>query len=147
MALTDRSGEYQAMLLEKRRALLAGLAVKLKFHEDLDGGAEEDQAKVIQDQDIALRLTDLDYLQFRLIEEALERTQTGEYGICCGCQKPIALKRLAALPWAKYCIACQERRDATEEDRQDAVIAVGRVPLSDELVLELMRNWRDEQEL
>src|ERR1019366_9365701 len=50
----------------------------------------------------------LDYLQLRLVDEALDRLDTGDYGICLGCDEPIAEKRLRALPWARYCVACQE---------------------------------------
>lgn len=147
MASTDAFAVYRAMLLEKRRSLLAGLATKSKLHDEQSRAAEEDQAKTIQDQDIALRLNDLDYMQFRLIEEALDRTRTGNYGLCCGCGKPIAPKRLAALPWARYCLACQEKRDASVESGEQILPPPGRVQVSDELVMELMRHWRDEQEL
>lgn len=32
-------------------------------------------------------------------------------GLCAACEQRISPKRLAALPWAKYCIACQEVRE------------------------------------
>ena len=32
-------------------------------------------------------------------------------GTCANCDGPISPKRLAAIPWAKYCIACQEIRE------------------------------------
>ena len=50
----------------------------------------------------------LDYRQLRLVEEALDRLDTGDYGICVECDEPIAEKRLRALPWARYCVTCQE---------------------------------------
>ena len=31
------------------------------------------------------------------------------YGICLECDEPISAKRLEAVPWARYCVACQER--------------------------------------
>jgi DnaK suppressor protein len=48
--------------------------------------------------------------QLRSINEALERINAGTYGICAECEKPISPKRLQAVPWAKYCITCQEQR-------------------------------------
>lgn len=146
MALTDRSGEYRTMLLAKRSSLLAGLALQADSP-DQCGTAEEDQAKAIQDQAVALRLNHLDYLQFLLVEEALDRTRTGDFGICCGCEKPIAPKRLAALPWAKYCLACQQERDAWGEETPQSQLPAGRAPASADLVTALMRQWRDEREL
>ena len=46
----------------------------------------------------------------RQVVEALERIQDGSYGTCAECDKPISPKRMEAVPWAKYCIGCQEKR-------------------------------------
>jgi DnaK suppressor protein len=48
-----------------------------------------------------------------LIAEALGRIADGTYGTCVECEEPISAKRLAALPWAKFCIHCQENADRT----------------------------------
>ena len=48
--------------------------------------------------------------QLRMINEALQRLKEGTYGTCAECEKPISPKRLQAVPWAKYCVACQEQR-------------------------------------
>jgi DnaK suppressor protein len=50
----------------------------------------------------------LDYHQLRLVEEALDRLDSGDYGTCLACDEPIAEKRLIALPWARYCVKCEE---------------------------------------
>jgi DnaK suppressor protein len=46
-----------------------------------------------------------------LVSEALERIEDGTYGTCAECEEPVSEKRLAAIPWAKYCIRCQEVAD------------------------------------
>lgn len=46
----------------------------------------------------------------RQVEEALGRIDEGSYGVCDECGQPISLKRLEAVPWALYCISCQEKR-------------------------------------
>lgn len=46
-----------------------------------------------------------------LVTEALERIEANTYGVCLECEEPISAKRLKALPWAKYCISCQDARD------------------------------------
>ena len=48
--------------------------------------------------------------QLRQINEALQRIKEGTYGVCAECEKPISPKRLQAVPWAKYCVPCQEQR-------------------------------------
>ena len=42
------------------------------------------------------------------IEEALRRIDSGAFGSCSSCSKPIGEQRLDAIPWARYCIDCQE---------------------------------------
>lgn len=43
------------------------------------------------------------------IDEAVERIDKGDYGRCVHCEEPIGLPRLEAVPWARYCIRCQEQ--------------------------------------
>ncbi len=47
----------------------------------------------------------------QLIEEALERTKNGTYGLCVACHEEVQQKRLDAVPWARHCIECQEKQD------------------------------------
>jgi DnaK suppressor protein len=44
----------------------------------------------------------------RAIDAALERIADGTFGECLHGGQEINLKRLEALPWARYCITCQE---------------------------------------
>ena len=44
------------------------------------------------------------------VNAALRRLTAGEYGICEVCESPIGQARLRALPWARKCIRCAERR-------------------------------------
>ncbi|MFY8201355.1 MAG: TraR/DksA family transcriptional regulator [Pirellula staleyi] len=44
--------------------------------------------------------------EIRDIRRALQRIETGEYGICTVCEKPIAKARMAAVPWATRCVSC-----------------------------------------
>lgn len=40
------------------------------------------------------------------IDHAINLMEQGKYGVCEFCQKPIAEKRLAALPFTNLCINC-----------------------------------------
>ena len=44
----------------------------------------------------------------REISGALHRMETGHYGTCMECEEPISAKRLDAVPWARYCVKCQD---------------------------------------
>jgi DnaK suppressor protein len=104
----DGGQEYRRMLDEKREGVLSGLGIKFDTLAKMGRVAEEDQAQVTHDEFVALRLNRLDYVQLRMIEEALDRLDSDDYGYCLACDQPIPAKRLAAIPWARYCVNCQE---------------------------------------
>ena len=99
---------HRAGLLEKRASVLAGLGTKFDTVARLGRVADDDQAQVSHDEFVSSRMNGLDYYQLRLVEEALDRMDAGDYGICLACEEPIAEKRLRALPWARYCVTCQD---------------------------------------
>ena len=43
------------------------------------------------------------------VEEALVRIREGSFGECINCGNEVNPKRLEAVPWARYCIKCQEK--------------------------------------
>ena len=97
---------HRQALLKKRSQILA--ALRMDRGQSNDRVAEEDQGSVAHEEFVNMRLNHLDYSQLRLIDEALERINSGDYGLCMGCEEDIPGKRLLALPWAKYCVPCQE---------------------------------------
>jgi DnaK suppressor protein len=99
---------YRDALTGKRDELLAALGVKFDTLAKMGRLAEEDAAQVVHDEYVSLHFNSLDYGQLRLVKEALGRLETGDYGTCLKCEEPIPAKRLRALPWARYCIPCQE---------------------------------------
>lgn len=46
-----------------------------------------------------------------LVDEAMERIKSGEYGSCVNCQQEMQQKRLEAVPWARHCVECQEKQE------------------------------------
>jgi DnaK suppressor protein len=73
-----------------------------------DGDDEIDRANFDSDRDLALSLSDNERETLLQIEEAIRRIDTGAFGSCTSCSKPIGDLRLHAIPWARYCIDCQE---------------------------------------
>jgi DnaK suppressor protein len=106
---------YEQMLLDKREQVMAGLGIKFDTLAKMGRVAEEDQAQMSHDEFVSLHLNSLDYGQLRLIEEALDRLRSGDYGVCLACEEPIPAKRLHALPWARYCVSCQEEVGMMQE--------------------------------
>jgi DnaK suppressor protein len=100
-------------LLEQRARLLSELrgtthaAVVARRDEPSDPG---DMAEQSHEEWLFLKRNAATTEEARLIDEALKRIEKGTYGVCAECEQPISPKRLAAVPWAKYCIHCEERR-------------------------------------
>jgi DnaK suppressor protein len=46
-----------------------------------------------------------------MVESALQRIREGSFGECINCGSEINAKRLEAVPWTRYCIACQEKKE------------------------------------
>jgi DnaK suppressor protein len=119
--LSNPTETYRQMLLDRREQVVSGLGIKFDTIAKMGRVAEEDQAQLSHDEFVSLRLNSLDYGQLRLVEEALDRVQSGDYGVCLACEQPIPPKRLQALPWARYCVPCQEEIGMNqEEDSQEA---------------------------
>ena len=113
--VTDRNQIYRQMLLDKREEVLSGLDIKFDTLARMGRVAEEDQAQITHDEFVSLRINSLDYGQLRMIEEALDRLGSGHYGFCLSCEEEIPAKRLNAVPWARYCVNCQEAAAAEAE--------------------------------
>ena len=73
-----------------------------------------DQVQAAEARELAIRSLDRSSRQLRQIEEALRRLDAAEYGTCANCEEEIGLKRLRAVPWAQFCLECQETADLGE---------------------------------
>src|SRR3954463_817731 len=69
-------------------------------------------------KNVMLAVSENESRQLTLIDEALLRIEDEEYGTCQNCEKVINPKRLQAIPWARYCIECQELVERGELDEE-----------------------------
>jgi DnaK suppressor protein len=73
----------------------------------------DDEAALATDsvtKDMAAATLERERRTLQEIEGALKRIKTGEYGVCASCEQPIPDARLKALPWARVCVSCAEKR-------------------------------------
>src|SRR5260370_269891 len=80
-----------------------------------------DQLEEIQaasERALAVCNLDREFNQLRNARAALSRIQEGSFGTCQRCDEDIHPKRLAAVPWATFCIRCQETIDDNPEEIQ-----------------------------
>jgi DnaK suppressor protein len=73
-----------------------------------------DAIQLAGERETAIRNLDRDSNMLRQINHSLARIADGSYGVCHRCEQDISPKRLHALPWAVYCIGCQEKVDSLE---------------------------------
>ena len=77
-----------------------------------------DEIQWASERAIAVSNLDREFGQLRNARAALRRIAEGSFGICQECDEAIHPKRLAALPWATFCIRCQEALDRNPEEMQ-----------------------------
>lgn len=68
-----------------------------------------DEASRTMSRRILLEIGDKSHEAIKCIDDALTRIESGEYGKCKECGEDIPEKRLELLPYAMYCVECQER--------------------------------------
>jgi RNA polymerase-binding transcription factor DksA len=75
------------------------------------GGADvaarpDDLGGVRLEEEITLGLLEHEERLAAAIDVALARIATNSYGHCVACGRPIAVRRLRAIPYTPYCIRC-----------------------------------------
>lgn len=79
----------------------------------IEGSPDElDRIQQAGDRDSAMENLQRNSNRMREVQGALRRIHEGTFGICAECGEAINPKRLAAIPWASYCIVCQEATDS-----------------------------------
>jgi DnaK suppressor protein len=105
---------YKKKLAEKRRELTrAYLRDKNYGRESDEGGTQDlaDKASTSYTKEFLYSLSNNERSVLQQVEEAIARVGDGEFGVCQECDEAIQKKRLDAVPWARYCLSCQEAVD------------------------------------
>ena len=103
---------YRKKLLEKQRELTAAYTKNRHYGRESDEGGTQDladKASSSYTKEFLYSLSNTERNILEGVEEAIDRMDEGEYGTCMECGEKIAKKRLDAVPWATYCVPCQER--------------------------------------
>lgn len=97
----------QSKAEELRRSMSAQNIAQVVSRLDSPGD-EGDMSQQSHEEWIFLNRNTLDIKLLREVNDALRRFTQGTYGVCQECDEPISSKRLDAVPWARYCVRCQE---------------------------------------
>lgn len=100
--------EIKEKLLAERDLLIEKLKGNDLSVDDSETPDPVDLAVRNYSKNVQLAVSENESKQLALIDEALLRIDDDEYGQCLNCETDINPKRLAAIPWARYCLDCQE---------------------------------------
>jgi len=100
--------EVKQRLLDERSSLIEKLKDNDLSVDDSETPDPVDLAVRNYSKNVMLAVSENESRQLALIDEALLRVEDDEYGLCQNCEQEINPKRLAAIPWARYCLNCQE---------------------------------------
>ena len=108
----SKPNSYRKILEKKaeevRRSMSAQKAAQVVSRLDVPSD-EGDLSQQHHEEWIFLNRNTIDMKLLREISDALHRIEQSQYGICLECEEPISPKRLDAVPWARYCVGCQEK--------------------------------------
>lgn len=111
--------EFKAKLIEEKKQLeddLSGFAKstgKDEYETEItDMGKDEDEnASEVEEYTDNLALENTLEKRLDEVNEALDRIEKGNYGVCANCGKMIDVERLKAYPSAKTCIDCSKNNN------------------------------------
>ena len=107
----DRYEALRNRLREQRQEIVN------MYNQDVRAGQEStdeptedivDRANNSYNRELMFSISDSERLLLLQIEDALKRMDAGNYGRCTNCGNGIHPLRLEAVPWARFCIDCQE---------------------------------------
>lgn len=107
--LTVRQNELEGLIRNREAAAIETSADAL------------DQIQHMVERELALETLARESARLRDARAALRRMDRGTFGVCVDCEEDINTKRLAAVPWAARCIACQERADREGVTTEDSL--------------------------
>jgi DnaK suppressor protein len=111
VANTKQIEELKQTLLERKELIqsnIQGSRDSIDSLKNSECNDEYDYAEVSSDSFKEGIIANQQIKELEEIEDALKRIEKGTYGICDMCDEPIALGRLRAKPFAKFCTPCRE---------------------------------------
>ncbi|HEX8458699.1 MAG TPA: TraR/DksA family transcriptional regulator [Pyrinomonadaceae bacterium] len=105
---------YRDRLLERREGLFRQVTEAEMSSRERDLEATQDPADMAANaytKELLISMSANDRRLLALIDEALNRIETGGFGECVNCGEPVQEKRLEAVPWARFCLKCQDLQE------------------------------------
>lgn len=111
MANAKQIEELKQILIERKETItknIQGSRDSIDSLKDSECKDEYDYAEVSSDSFKEGIIANQQIKELNEIDDALKRIEKGTYGICEMCDESIAIGRLRAKPFAKFCTPCRE---------------------------------------
>src|SRR5580698_10622453 len=105
---------YKKKLQTRRDELVRGIARTQQEGREADEDPTVDLADKAANsytKEFLFGQTHNDRTQLALVDDALARIKDSSFGECNSCHEELQQKRLEAVPWTRYCITCQEKKE------------------------------------
>jgi DnaK suppressor protein len=156
-----RLDDVRERLLDRRQDLLNNIKGKLEASQmrpnPAGPGDESDVAIHSFDQETSFSFAEIGSVELERIDDALTKIAEGRYGKCVSCGTSIPAKRLSVMPFATFCVKCQEEEEKVEavkpaaEADDETVSSWSRIdeipqdtPDRDRYLEDLQRDWEAE---
>lgn len=116
--------QFKKVLLKRKEELAA--SVKNHVEELPDTGMEgaagdtSDRASADYTSEMFGVLLERQAGTLEEVERAINKIEKGDFGVCESCEKSIPSKRIKALPWARFCLECQQVYDRKHVKRSSS---------------------------
>jgi RNA polymerase-binding transcription factor len=109
-----RLRSFRERLRQKKQEILEAYNKNKTYGKEADeDGAQDiaDKASNSYAKEFLFSLSNSERELLQLMDDALTRIEDKRFGVCLSCEEEMNQKRLDAVPWARHCLACQEKQE------------------------------------
>jgi len=113
--------KFRTLLLDIRKNIMREIRQDMKEGREGEAGDGRDTYDIASDErdrEINLLLGDRERKKLQLVDDALQRLESGVYGECEECGGEIAAGRLEAMPFSRLCVTCQSEFEQAQRTIQ-----------------------------
>ncbi len=106
---------FRERLLQKKQEIMEAYNKNKSYGKEADGEATQDIADKASNsytKEFLFSLSNTERDLLHEVDDAIARIEARRYGICAVCEEDMNTKRLEAVPWARLCLACQEKQES-----------------------------------
>ncbi len=119
----EKKSMYTSRLQQIRAELMGVMGKTINASKEAESAQnipdDADSATQSYDRQLVLTLGEQGWEKLKLVDEALDKLRSQEFGICDQCEKPIPEARLDLVPFAQYCVLCLDQIEEKNKLRKD----------------------------